>query len=172
MTVNELLTIMASHSSALCVILIIGASLIEIVPIKINPMSAFFKWIGDKCSKPIEEKMEQNRLENLKIYSELKSDVDVIKDELIGVKKNQDTLKDENELTKAMTSRYRIIRAADEIRNGNELSDEHVEQLGEDIEIYDKYCNEHPNYHNHKGQKSKALVLSYEDQKIVNKLIN
>ena len=81
-------------------------------------------------------------------------------------------MKEDNEFTKAMTSRYRIIRAADEIRNGNDISDEHLEQLGEDVEIYDGYCNSHTNYSNHKGQKSKELVLSYENQRIIDTMIN
>lgn len=68
------------------------------------------------------------------------------------------------EFKDAMTCRYRIIRAADEIRNGSELSEEHLEQLGEDIEIYKNYCKAHPDYTNHKGQKSMQLVLDYEDR--------
>lgn len=69
------------------------------------------------------------------------------------------------DMNEAMTSRYRIIRAADEIRNGADLSEEHIEQLGEDIEIYRHYCEVvNPGYKNHKGQMSMKMVLKYEEE--------
>lgn len=64
----------------------------------------------------------------------------------------------------AMTSRYRIIRAADEVRNGGELSDDAVEQLAEDLDIYDSYCDRHPNFKNHKGKNSRRIVVEYEEK--------
>lgn len=75
-------------------------------------------------------------------------------------------LNDKTDFNEAMTSRYRIIRAADEIRNSIDLSEEHLEQLGEDIEIYRAYCSTHPDYRNHKGQNSMQLVLEYEEKKL------
>ena len=71
-------------------------------------------------------------------------------------------LSDKIDLNEAMNSRYRIIRAADEIRNGYELSDDNLEQIGEDIDIYNLYCQNHPKYKNHKGQKSMNLIMDYE----------
>lgn len=63
---------------------------------------------------------------------------------------------------RAMSSRYRIIRACDEARHGEELSDDHISQLSEDIDIYRKYCNDHPEYLNHKGQTSMHYIEEYE----------
>lgn len=64
----------------------------------------------------------------------------------------------------AMTSRYRIIRAADEVRNGGDLSDDAVEQLAEDLDIYDSYCDRHPDFKNHKGKNSRRIVVEYEER--------
>lgn len=68
------------------------------------------------------------------------------------------------EMNEAMTSRYRIIRAADEIRNGGELSDDAVEQLAEDLDLYDTFCENHPGYKNHKGRNSRRIVIEYEEK--------
>lgn len=64
----------------------------------------------------------------------------------------------------AMTSRYRIIRAADEVRNGGELSEDAVEQLAEDLDIYDSFCDRHPSFKNHKGKNSRRIVVEYEER--------
>ena len=64
----------------------------------------------------------------------------------------------------AMTSRYRIIRAADEVRNGGNLSDDAVEQLSEDLDIYDSYCDRHPGFKNHKGKNSRRIIVEYEER--------
>lgn len=66
------------------------------------------------------------------------------------------------DMNEAMTSRYRIIRAADEIRNEGELSEDAVDQLAEDLDIYDSWCDRHPEYKNHKGRNSRRIVIEYE----------
>lgn len=68
---------------------------------------------------------------------------------------------------RAMASRYRIIRACDETRHGEELSDDHISQLSEDIDIYKKYCKDHPEYLNHKGQASMRYIEEYERKKSI-----
>ena len=84
-----------------------------------------------------------------------------------SVKSINDTVKgliEKIEMNEAMTSRYRIIRAADEVRNGGELSDDAVEQLAEDLDIYDSFCENHPSYKNHKGRNSRRIVIEYEEK--------
>lgn len=92
----------------------------------------------------------------------LEEKIDEVQHQVDEVQHQVDDVKQEQKLTIATNSRYRIIRAADEVRNGNDLSEDHVEQLGEDVDIYKAYCDTHPDYKNHKGRVSMEIVLDYE----------
>lgn len=45
------------NSTTLLTIVIIASIFIEIVPIKINPLSSLFKWIGEVTNKDVNEKL-------------------------------------------------------------------------------------------------------------------
>lgn len=51
----------------------------------------------------------------------------------------------------ANSCRYRILRFDDEIRHGQKHTKEHFNQMLEDIDGYERYCYEHPNYKNSKA---------------------
>lgn len=55
---------------------------------------------------------------------------------------------DENE---AKNARYRILRFDDEIRHGKKHTEEHFNQILDDIDMYNDYCREHPKYPNSKA---------------------
>lgn len=55
---------------------------------------------------------------------------------------------DESEATNA---RYRILRFDDEIRHKVKHTEEHFNQIMEDIDDYERYCSGHPNYKNSKA---------------------
>lgn len=65
---------------------------------------------------------------------------------------------DENE---AKNARYRILRFDDEIRHEKKHTEEHFNQILDDIDMYDEYCREHPKYPNSKA------VLAIENIKRV-----
>ena len=50
----------------------------------------------------------------------------------------------------AYTWRYRILRFDDEIRHGEKHSKEHFDQIIEDIDKYEDYCRDHPEFPNSK----------------------
>lgn len=52
---------------------------------------------------------------------------------------------------KAETARYRIFRFDDEISHGVKHSEEHFNQMLEDIKTYEQYCSDHPNFKNGKA---------------------
>lgn len=159
MTVKEFFDFIRDNGSTIGGWIVAVSIFIEITPVKINPWGTLIAWIGKRINKSLREELADTTKVHLKNYDELVKKVDAIS-------KKQESLEQKEAYREAMTSRYRIIRAADEIRNGEQLSDEHLEQLGEDIEIYDTFCDNHPDYKNHKGQKSKAMVLAYEDQQL------
>jgi hypothetical protein len=68
----------------------------------------------------------------------------------VGKMLNADVMERLDE-TKADTARYRIIRFADEIRQGILHSEEHFGQILSDIKMYEDYCSTHPAYKNQKA---------------------
>ena len=51
----------------------------------------------------------------------------------------------------ASTCRYRLIRFDDELRHNVKHTQEHFDQILDDITLYERYCKEHPNYPNSKA---------------------
>ena len=58
MSLYDLLKLLADNGGAGIVLLIIITSLIEITPIKINPISKLFKWIGSKMNEDMDKRIE------------------------------------------------------------------------------------------------------------------
>ena len=48
----------------------------------------------------------------------------------------------------AVNSRYRILRFDDELLHDVKHSKEHFDQILHDIDVYEKYCNEHRDFEN------------------------
>ena len=76
---------------------------------------------------------------------------------------------DQNE---AITSRVRILRFGDEIREGTKLhSKESFDQVLDDITRYDAYCKQHPEFENAKTVLTTKVIKEtykklYEEHKI------
>ena len=87
-------------------------------------------------------------------------------------KKTQDSIKQSNEATdkridkiqssfdahvkdydetKAASQRYRILRFYDEVCAGSKHSESHFEDILDDIDRYEQFCANHPDFHNSRG---------------------
>lgn len=102
-------------------LLVILLSVIEIVPIKVSPLA----WIGRRMNKELIHKVDG-----------LNSKVNKI----------EDTVMEQN----AITCRVRILRFGDEIIHGDKHSKDSFDQVLEDIDTYEAYCREHPDFKNNK----------------------
>lgn len=96
---------------------------VEITPVKINPVSVFLKWIGKKINGEVIEKVD--RLE--KEFTALQ---------------HADAERD------AINCRTRILRFGDEVIHGAHHSKDHFDQTLRDIDTYETYCRDHPNFKN------------------------
>ena len=105
---------------------------IEIVPVKINPISALLNWIGKRTNLDLTTQFKQ-----------LKKEVEALHDKY-------DQIEQDNERRDAVECRVRILRFSDELRRGVDHSQESFEQTFEDIDFYEKYCIEHPLFRNNK----------------------
>lgn len=103
---------------------------IEITPIKINPVSHLLKWIGKQFNNDLMEKV--NTLEK-KVLALEESDV--------------------------VDCRVRILTFADEIRRHIPHSRETFDQILSDIDTYEKYCNQHPDFKNNKTVTAQSIIL-------------
>ena len=119
MTLNEILSLVENNKGLLGVCVIIIMSLLEVSKIKINPWS----FIGNLLNKGVISKMEK-----------IEKDVAEVKKE-IG----------ENTAT---SSRYRILRFDDEILHNTKHTKEHFDQILIDIDVYEKFCDNHPDFKN------------------------
>ena len=104
-------------------VLLILMTLIQVTPIKINPWSWLAKIIGRAINGEVLEKVDS-----------LSEDVKA--------------LKDEDAEQWASLSRSHILRFGDELLHGVPHSKEHFDQILLDINKYEDYCSEHPNYKN------------------------
>lgn len=69
---------------------------------------------------------------------------------IIGRALNTEVMDKLNE-SEATNCRYRILRFDDEIRHKVKHTEEHFNQIMEDIDDYERYCSGHPNYKNSKA---------------------
>lgn len=105
---------------------IILVGMIKIPPIQVN----FWGWLGRIIGKTIN--------------GEVLDRVDKLTDDV-------DQLRAKEELKDARHSRQRILRFNDEILFGQRHSKEHFDEILEDIDIYERYCHEHPDYENNRA---------------------
>ena len=127
----------------LTVIVIIFLSLVQIVPIKINPWTKFFKWIGS--------------IINGEVLVEIKE----IRDDLSGVHKELDGMKEQADEREANATRNRILRFDDELRRKIEHSEEFWNQTLDDCDSYRKYCSAKGN--NYPNSKAEAAMINIEE---------
>lgn len=104
-------------------------SLVQISPLKIDPWGVLFQCIGKWMNKDVNDK-----LDNLK-------------------KRIDEHIKTDEEETVKRT-RTRLLRFNDEILHGVHHTQEHFDEILEDIDTYERYCNEHTNYPNSKAVMS------------------
>ena len=102
-------------------------SLIQISPIRINPWA----WLGRKVGRAL----------NGEVMDELKH--------LNGRMENMEA---QNEQDKMDASRIRILRFGDECKRDVPHSEEHFNQVLDDIDRYESYCNTHPEYKKRQGR--------------------
>lgn len=75
----------------------------------------------------------------------------------IGHAINKDIIERINE-NDVKNVRYRIIRFNDEIRHNTCHTEEHFNQILDDIKMYEDYCRAHPDFQNEKMRHSVANI--------------
>lgn len=130
MTLQEFFEIIDDNSGILVIVVAILLSLIEITPIKLNPLS----WIGKKIG----------RLFNGELMDEMSN----VKQEVKSIKQDVSDIREEAKEREATNRRARILEFGDGILHGVDYSKEHWDSALMDISAYEHYCDDHPHYMN------------------------
>ena len=78
-----------------------------------------------------------------------------IKDTLMvameGIRQELDALREKHAEDRANDARIRILRFSDEVRHKMRHSKEYFDQINSDIDVYEQYCESHPEYKNNRA---------------------
>lgn len=74
----------------------------------------------------------------------------------------------EEEWANAKQMRIRILRFNDELCRGTKFSENHFEDILEDIDAYEDFCDSHPDYHNGKGIIAMAHIKAEYEKHMIN----
>ena len=77
-----------------------------------------------------------------------------------AIEKKLDAHIKEDEWATAKQCRIRILRFNDDICSGTEYSENHYEEILDDIDFYEKFVDSHPDYHNSKGKIAMKHIKS------------
>lgn len=113
--------------------LLVSSIVVEVVPIRVNPWTWIFRKIGELINGEVTRQLTE-------ISRKLDAHI------------NEDNKGD------AKRERIRILRFADEVRQGKRHSKEHFNEILEDITEYNRYCAHHPEFPNDKASISIALI--------------
>ena len=121
MDIGKLIETISTGDAVLIAVVIL--SLVQITPIKINPWSALFGWIGKK------------------MVGELSAKVDDLGRKIESLEAKEDE-------RDAVNKRVRILRFEDELQRDQKHTKESFDQVMSDITDYNQYCTDHPKFRN------------------------
>lgn len=85
-----------------------------------------------------------------------------------NIEKRMDRMEAEDAEREAKHSRIRILRFGDECSHDVRHSREHFEQVIEDVDAYEAYCAEHPEFKNNKAVLTIKLIKETYQRRLLN----
>lgn len=125
MNIGELLSTLFTKENMTSggMILLLAMTLVEVSPVKVNPLG----WLAKKIGRAIN--------------GEIIGKVDILDKEVRAIR--EDVAEQD-----AVNRRIRILRFGDEVRHGDRHSHEHFKQILQDIDRYERYCKSHSDFEN------------------------
>jgi hypothetical protein len=137
LTLQEILMTWLNSGSFWTFMAVVLLTLVEITPIKFNPLSWIAKKIGAAFNGDV-----------MKEIVHLKTEMGTVKEEVQSIKTDVSDIREEAKEREANNRRTRILEFGDEILHGVDYSKEHFDNVLMDISAYEEYCDEHPHYMN------------------------
>lgn len=120
----DIITFLKSLTAGEATLVLVGIlSLVQITPIKINPWSALFKWLGRMINGELSDKID-------------------------ALAKKVDQLESKEDQRDAVNKRVRILRFEDELQREQRHTKDSFDQVMSDITDYNQYCTDHPKFRN------------------------
>lgn len=120
----DIITFLKSLTAGEATLVLVGIlSLVQITPIKINPWSALFKWLGRMITGELSDKID-------------------------ALAKKVDLLEAKEDQRDAVNKRVRILRFEDELQRDQKHTKDSFDQVMGDITDYNQYCTDHPKFRN------------------------
>lgn len=91
-----------------------------------------------------------------------------IMEKLESIDSRMDKMEAEDAEREAKHARIRILRFGDECSHEVRHSREHFEQVIEDVDSYETYCRDHPNFRNNKAVLTIKLIKDTYHQRLLN----
>lgn len=134
MTTQDIVGILKNGGGILLIIL----TVVQISPIKLNPWSWLARTIGKALNKDMAERIES------------------LETRMVALEKA-------DERRDIVNSRTRILRFGDEVLHHQKHTKDHFDQILRDIVVYERYCEEHPDFENGvTGLTSRRIKDVYE----------
>lgn len=124
----------------LATLTVLGMTVIQVTPIRINPWS----WLLSRLGRAVNHEIYD-------MFGDMKTDME-------GIKRHQRHLEETLDERDAISSRVRIVRFGDEISHGLEHSQESFFQVLDDIDHYEDYCSSHPGFINNRTVMTTRLI--------------
>ena len=101
-------------------------------------------------------------------HDEKDGEKDALMTEIKGIREELDAIKEKQAEDRANDARIRILRFSDEVRHKLRHSKEYFDQINTDIDTYEQYCKDHPDYQNNRAvmaiQNIKRVYLKCLEQ--------
>lgn len=134
--------IMSKYGLETCVVVFVLMTLVEISPIKLNPLGTLAKVIGRALNKEMIDQLNE------------------IKKEVRTMDQRIEKLDYRVDESNAIQARSRILRFGDEVSHGQNHSRDHFQQIFVDITNYDAFCRDNPDF---KNNMTKITAKRIED---------
>ena len=106
------------------------------------------------------------------MQKQLVKDIQDTKSEVTDIQNKMKSHLEEEQEHRAKQARYRIFRFYDEVCDGKLHSESHWEDMLDDVDFYEKYCEEHPNFKNNRGKIAmEYLKEAYKEDKAAGRFL-
>ena len=111
-----------------------------------------------KTEESLKEMREAQKKELEKTQESIKATQDAAKRDMERIQTTLDAHIREDEDERARNQRYRILRFYDEMCSHQDHSESHFEDILDDIDAYEEYCEGHPDFRNNRGRVAMEYI--------------
>ena len=128
--------------------LLVLLTIIQIAPIKVNPWSALAKMIGRAFNADVLNELSELKKQQKNTQKQLVSHIEM------------------DGRNRADERRTNILRFNNELIRGLPHTREEFIEVLTDIDVYEQYCNEHPEYENNRAVHAIANIGRVYDERL------